>query len=234
MCVLLGLGGVELRPAGARDDVGQHATERFVRKGDLRGQALLILGEGHEMRQPGVVFALEMVPGLVDNGVAQLARSVRTKVEEDHRVAVRHRRCRVLAERHDAGRNQEFVREPGLVALPDKGDRVGGGRSAGLDHSPIGALGPLPSLVPVHRVVPAADGRDSTGSDPLDLARELLDVTRRTGGRLVTSVGEGVDEHPRHAQRPRHLEQRIQVLGRAVDTAGGHQSHEVQRLARRG
>ena len=222
---------MELPPARVGDDLGEDLVERLVAKGDLRREAIFVLGEGHEMGEPRPAVAREVIPALIEDGVRQLASTVRTEVEEDHAVAVADRWWRALAGRHDASRHDEFVGGAATVALLDQGYRVGRCRSGGLHHRPVSTLGPLPSLVAVHRVVAAADRRNGARADRARALRQFRDVAGRTVGRLVPTVGEGMNEHAGHPQRLCHLEQCVQVLARAVHAAGRNKPDQVQRLA---
>src|SRR5207245_10873469 len=105
------------------------------------------------------------VPGLVDDGIAQLASAVGGKVVEDHAIAAADWWWRFLAGRDNPGWHDEFVGDAAVIALRDQGHRVGRRRSARLNHGAIGALGPIPSLVAVHRVVTAADRGNPPGAD---------------------------------------------------------------------
>src|SRR5207247_7421385 len=123
-----------LPPPGGRDNFGQNAHQRLIGKRDLRRQALLVLGERDEVRQSWAVCALEVVPGVIDDGVAELSGPVWPEVEENHTVAVADRGNRVGARRHDPGRLEELVGGPGRVALLDEGNRIRGRRAGRLDR----------------------------------------------------------------------------------------------------
>src|SRR5207247_11307426 len=86
--VLLGCGGRELRPAGARDDFGQGPPQRLIGKRDLGWKALLILGERDEVGERWPVGARKRVPARIEDGMAELSRAVRPKIEEDAAVTV--------------------------------------------------------------------------------------------------------------------------------------------------
>src|SRR5207245_3879667 len=123
MRVFLGFRGVELRPAGSRDDFGQYPSQRLVGKRDLGREALLVLGERHEVREPWPVGARKVVPGRIEDGVAELSRPVRPKVEENDTIAVCNGGNGVAAWRHDPGWLEELVGGSRIVALLDEGER---------------------------------------------------------------------------------------------------------------
>jgi len=120
-----------------------------------------------------------------------LAGSVGTEVEEDRCVRPRPEpgpatNCDWL---------DELVGDPSLIATADSFDRIG----CRLALSPYdrleGALRPLPVLVPVHGVVPTADGRDALRGE----LGEIVSGTRpgRTDEQRITlykSVGVAVED----------------------------------------
>ena len=93
MRVFLGFGGMELRPAGSRDDFGQDPPQRLIGKCDLGWKALLVLGERDEMRERWPVGARKRIPARIEDGMAELSLAVRPKVEEDGRVPIAQRRA---------------------------------------------------------------------------------------------------------------------------------------------
>ena len=87
------------------------------------------------------------------------------------------------------------------------------------------AVGALPPLVAVHRVVAAADGGDSLGGQ----LGQVVNGTRRGD---VAAVREGVD--PRRSSIPSRrgeLEERPQVVDVRVHAAVGDESEEMHRAA---
>lgn len=75
------------------------------------------------------------------------------------------------------------------------------------DHGVIGPLEPIPSLIPVHGVVPAHHRGDLSHAQLLELGLELLDKVLAGGGRHVPSVQKTVDIDLFNSLLPGHLEQ---------------------------
>src|SRR6185437_11237907 len=78
---------------------------------------------------------------------------------------------------------------------------------------------PVPAPVAVHRVIPAADGRD---------AGNTLQVRGRAGRRGVAAVGERVHVHLLDVLAGGQLDQPAQVADVAVDAAVGDEAEQVQ------
>ncbi len=85
--VLLGLGDVELAQALLGEDVGQDVSGEVLGVGDGRGNRRVVLRQADEM-QLRTHRAIESLERVVGEGPRDLARAVRSEVEEDQRVAV--------------------------------------------------------------------------------------------------------------------------------------------------
>src|SRR5437764_818812 len=96
------------------------------------------------------------------SGVAKLrtakatsAPAVGTEVEEERHVVLRQARTAVQDHRLD-----ELVRETSVVRGPHRGDRVVGVRAFARDDRLQRAIGALPAVVAIHRVVATDHGGD--------------------------------------------------------------------------
>ena len=199
MRVLLRLGAVQLAEAV----LGQHLGQRLCH--------LLLLEDDRAVEVVAVTGHRRQVEAGLEQALRELARAVRPEVEEDHRVAG--------LDPGAAGEMRgldELVRDACVVLRLHVGDGVD--RRAGLagDDRVVGALGALPALVAVHRVVAAGDARDPLGG-------ELGEVVDGRVRRDVAAVGEGVD--PRFFRR--EAEQCAQVVDVRVDAAVRDEAEQV-------
>src|SRR5438094_244858 len=215
----LQFGVMELRPAGSRDDFGQDPPQRLIGKCDLGWKALLVLGERDEVRERWPVGARKRIPARIEDGMAELSRAVRPKVEEDDAVTVSHSWNGLAAGRHDPGWLEELVGGSGVVALPDEGNRIRRRGPRSLDHGTVGKLGTIPTLVALPGHGAAAHGRAPAAPDPFQLRTSVLHEPGGTGRWFVAAIGEGMDVDPRQAQLLCHLHPRDQVRQGAVDAA---------------
>ena len=152
------------RQPGLAERLGQRARG-LGRERDEDRQALLVLGHRHDeeiLRAPDGPRATSVEPverRAVGERVGQLPRAVGAEVQVDDRVTVQ--RAASAPSTVDDRRHDELV---GLAARVGGLDRGGRRRRAvcrlAVDDRVVAALGPLPALVAVHRVVAAADGRD--------------------------------------------------------------------------
>ena len=122
MGVLLGLGDVELRPAGLGERLRQR-PRLLGAEGDLDRQARLVLGHRHDedvaRRRLAVgARAVEAVERGVGEGVGQLARAVGAEVDVDDRVVVADR---ALDPVDDRRRDELVGLAPGVGGLDGRG-----------------------------------------------------------------------------------------------------------------
>ncbi len=213
--VLLGLGDVELRAAGVRDDLRDGDRGALRRKGDGERPVLVV---GRQRR---------VVRDRVGQLRGDLAHPVRAEVEGQDGVALVDPRLLVP----DRRRADELV---GLVArvgvLRRLLGRVGVVLGLAADEQVDGLVGPVPALVAVHREVAPDDRADAAGAL---LAAGLLDRGERRGARGrrgVAPVGEGVDDEVRHVELGGEPDQRLEVLLGRVHAAAGHEPDQVDAL----
>jgi hypothetical protein len=114
---------------------------------------------------------------------------------------------------------EELVRLPGLVTLVDRSKGVIRLFPFSLDQPVDGDLDPLPSLIPVHSVVPPDDSRDLSDPVLLDKVEQLLQVPSGGLGGSVPTVTEKVNVDVRDLVRLGDLEELEQVEDVCVDTA---------------
>ena len=219
--VLLGLGDMQLAQARFGDEA-RDGHDRLRREGDghIR-KADLVIGERDERQPGGRAIANEPVEVGPHECPGELARTVRTEVEEDDRVAITDRGALT----HDV-RGEQLVTALGVpVAALQRLFRRPDPRSVGIDDGPPGQLDPVPTAIPIHRVVATVD----RGDGRTDLGDELHRASRRH----VAAIEERVDGDPRHAAPARELDDRGEVRHVGVNAAGGQEPHQVERPAAR-
>jgi hypothetical protein len=90
-------------------------------------------------------------------------------------------------------------------------------------HEPVhGDRDALPTLVAVHRVVPASDARYLADADLAEERGEVLRIARGGLGRGVAAVAKEVDVDVRDTLLLRGLEERLQVVDVRVHAAVGN------------
>jgi hypothetical protein len=118
---------------------------------------------------------------------------------------------------------RKLKKTAGLVARLDRGHSVHGRGSRAVHDRTQRAVGAVPALVAVHRVVAPADGDDGDAR-----ADELGDVAAGRVRRDVAPVREGVHEGALgHSFAPGELDQRAEVIDVAVHAAVGHEPEKV-------
>ena len=138
-----------------------------------------------------------------------------------HRVAVGH--SVVVADHSGA---HELVGLATSVGVHNGVRGAWGLQASRMDDCVVGELRPIPTTVPVHRVVAAAHRPDpSRVAQP---ALELPEVPGPRRGQRIAAVGEGVHDEVGHALASDQLNARLDVLPARVDTAVGDQAHQVQ------
>ena len=227
--VLLGLRQAQVGAAGRRQDLRHVARERRRVEGHGQTEGGVVLGQRRD-RGGGAARALEGVePALVEGqGPGQLPRPVRAEVEEHDGVAVAQRADRLPAAVHHHARFDELVRRARGVGGGDERAGVRGAAPGAPGQRGPGAPRAVPAPVAVHRVVAADDRRDASRARVRQHALDRGHVVGRGGGRGVASVGERVDEQPRHLPPPRHLDQRGQMPEMAVHAPPRDQAQQVQ------
>ncbi len=204
MRVLLGLGGVELPKAVARQHLGHRVPHLLLREGD----------RAREVR--AVARHRRHVEAALEQPLRELARAVGAEVEVDHGVVAPERGRLRVDERLD-----ELVRHARVVAPPHVRHRVCASRPGSVRDRRDCAVGALPALVPVHRPVAAHHVRDP-------LARELGQIGDGRCRRDVASVREGVDPRPlRHSLLLGEPQQRLQVVEVRMDAAVRDEPEQV-------
>src|SRR5207245_11758632 len=101
-----------------------------------------------------------------------------------------------------------LIGDRGSVAGLDVLHRVPGNAAAGAGDHLIGAGGAIPAPVAIHGVVATAHRDNTAATDPLQPLAESSDESRRAGGRLVATGGEGVEVHPPQATPLRQLDRK--------------------------
>ena len=209
MCVLLGLGCVELTRAGGGKDLGERVRHP------------LLLEDDRALEVVAVARHRDDVDACLEQTLRQLADTVRPEVEDDRGVSgrVEPRAARehdgldeLVGDAPRVARSQppRRRRQPPRHAVEDRGQR---------------RVGSFPAVVAVHRVVPADDRRDPRG-------RQGREVGHRRVGRHVAAVGERVNPCLLdHRLASGELEQRAQVIDVRVDAALRDEAEEVHRAA---
>ena len=205
MRVLLRLGGVELWRVVRGEHLGHRLADHLLLEDDRAVEVAAVAGHRGQ------------VDSLLEELLRELASPVGPEVEVD--------RC-VLRPEPGTGQDDgldELVGHPTCVGGLDRRHRVSGLLALAGEDRRQRALGALPTLVAVHRVVAAAD-RD----DPRPFGDQLGEVTARRRRRHVAPVGEGVDVRPLgHVLPACQLEERPQLVDVRVDAAVGDEAEQV-------
>ena len=152
---------------------------------------LAVLRHAHGGRQVQDAAAGKAVEGRIEHRAQNLAHAVRPEVEAKHAVAVMN--AAIVA---DHGGQHELVAEVVRIGVGDHRVGVGEARAFGLHDGAIGPDHALPTLVAIHGVVAADDGRDRyRWRQRIDQAHEVVPGRAR---RRVATVGKGM-HHGWHA-----------------------------------
>ncbi len=218
--VLLRLGGAEHRLAAFGQHFGDDAGQDHRSERDGKRECGVVLRHRDEPDR-GAVPHVEAVEPVERQRPHDLTHPVGAEVEaEDAIAALDPRRVR------DHPRLHEFVGLTRLIRLRDRRERIGDRRADAVDHRVVGELGPVPSLVAVHRVV--APHHSGHG----DAIAQLPHEPEPRLGERIASIEPRVQHH-RDLLPPPQLDRREQVLVERVDAAVADETHQVQGSARR-
>ena len=97
----------------------------------------------------------------------------------------------------------------------------------------VGALNPIPALVPVHGVIAANDAGDTADAGRFAGRLEGLEEPHSRLRRRVPPVRDRVHQHlvPPESLVGRHLQERPEVVVAGMDHPGAQQPKKVERLA---
>ena len=193
--------------------LGQHVVHAHRRESDRKRKFGVVPGHRGDVQVLGHLDLHGLV-GHTEDG-DDLPDTVGPVVEGEDRVALLDPGFGAPA---DDGL-EELVRLPGLVTLVDRSKGVIRLFPFSLDQPVDGDLDPLPSLIPVHSVVPPDDGRDLSDPILLDKVEKLLQVPSGGFGGSVPTVTEKVDVDVGDLVRLGDLEELEQVEDVGVDTA---------------
>ena len=197
--VLLGLRAVQL--AGAAS--GQHLRDRV--------RYVLLLEHDRTVQVVPVPGHRRQIDRRVQQLLRELSCPVGTEVEEDRGVA-----CLDPRPALEVDRFEELVRHTRVVLLLHVRDGLRRRGRPGTHDRVERALGPLPPLVAIHRVVAAGDGRDP-------LLRQVGEVVDGGVRRDVAAVGERVDPGLVGCE----AEQCAEVVDVRVDASVGDEAEQV-------
>ena len=224
MGVLLGLGDAQLGETQVADILAEGVHQLLVGVGHRHvGQGSVVLGGADKVHGQEAGLALHIGEVLVHEAPGDLPGPVGAEVEEDDGVVVPD--LGVLGAHHGL---HKLVRHTGVIGLLDRLSGVGLEGPFAAGDGVIGALHPVPALVPVHGVVAAHDRGDLAHAQLLDLGLELLHIELARAGGHVAAVQEAVDVDLAQSLLLGHLQQGEQVGDVAVDAAVGQQAHQVQ------
>ena len=133
----------------------------------------------------GPVHTLEI---RIHKASGDLAGPVRAEVKEDNGVPIVH--PGTLEAYH---RLHKFVGNSGIVGSLHGIHRIGMERPFSSGHSIIGALNPIPALIPVHGVVSSHDRCNLTDTDLCTFGLKVFHKALARGGRDVPAVQEAMD-----------------------------------------
>ena len=227
MRVLLRLGDPGLLHALGRQPLAEGIGDIDLLEGDLLvgDLGIVVLEADVEDLFPGA--AVKLAELVVAEAVSDLPGAVRAEIEEDDGVAVLDHGHRLTVLHDDRGLD-ELIRLVAVIGSLD-GLRGAGRREAlALRQSVIGDLDAVVVVVPVHRIVAAADHGDLTDADLLHLVFELGQIIDAALGRCVASVQEAVHIYPVEAVALRHFKESVQMRIVAVHTAVRQKSVKVQ------
>ena len=152
MRVFLGLRHPQVSDPAGSEDIREEHIPGLGREGDRQAEGLFVWGHAGDLEAepfgPG-----EAVEILLREGAGQLPAAVRAEIEEEDRVP-RRDRSHGPAFPMDYYRLDKLVGYPRLVRSGHGGNRVGAFPPFPAHHRPESPLGAVPSVVPVHRVVP--------------------------------------------------------------------------------
>ena len=202
-----------------RDDARQH--DGLECGGE--GQRLVVACHRHEPHV-GTAADVETVEAGGRERADDLAHAVGTVVETEDPVAVAD-----AGGAFDNTRFDEFIRFTGRVGVLDCCQGIGCRHTDAFHHRIVRQFRPLPSLIPIHRVVPTDDGGHSRPLvQPSYSLQEVFHEPERRLRRRISAIEPGVNRDGQvGATGQRHYSD--QMLVECMDTAGADQTHDVQR-----
>ena len=202
--------------------MSQQVIKRFRWEGDLNRQTRFVLGEGHhiELRLLG---PLKPIEALANETLHDLARSIRSEVEHQQRVAV----FEVAVGEPDGF--HELIGDVARVArLKGLSGRERTHRQDGVGQQVIGLFRALPALISVHGPVAAAQAHDLADATRGDGVLDLVQVNGSALGGRVASIGDHMDGDIVQSLFSGPLEQSAEVIHMAVNAAVGAESEQMK------
>ena len=231
--VFLGLGDVELAPAGLGEGLRQRAS-LLGREGDRDREPGFEFGHRHDeqVRRRRAAIGrgpIERHELSIGEGVDQLARPIRPEIGVDQWVAAAHGAIDAVDDR----RGEEFVVLAALVAGLDRCHRAQRVLAHAVDDRVVAALDPVPAAVAIHRPVAAGDRGDvRVGVGRREPAFEVGDEADGGSRRRIAAIEQGVDPDARHAPPRREVGERDEVPVVGMDAARPDEADEVETAAR--
>ena len=227
MSVLLGLGDAQLGLAVLGQVLAQDVLQLNRRISDLAvGHGGIILGHADVVDLLAAAAALEAGESVVAEDAGHLTGAVGAEVHEDDGVAVLH--TATLA--GDAGQNELVGLVIGVGCL-DGLLRVGGVVALAVDEGSVSLLLAVPVVVAVHGVVTAGDAGDLADAQLIQLGLQVGKEALAGVGVGVAAIGDAVEVDFLCPHLLCHFQHTEPVVSVAVDAAGTHQTHQVDRLA---
>jgi hypothetical protein len=229
--ILLGLRQPQIGARVAGHDIGEIAAEglRFENHGQPEGPVV----DGHRCRvyvRP--LRAIEAVERVERDRPGDLTHAIGAEVETDHRVAVANRSDGSVVGVGNYDRFDELVGDLFLVRLLDgRGRRLPAAVGAAVDDRLVREMRAVPSLVAIHRVVPADDRGHSSGRGTRQRVMKLCEVADPSRRGRIAPVGNGVDEDAGDTSPRGHVDERMEMTLVTVHAAVGQEADEVQRVA---
>ncbi len=226
MRILLGFRHAKLLSSGGGDDLSEQVVHRLRRKQgpEPRVEVRAVAGYSRGAGEVDGARARKAVETRVEERGQDLPHAIRSEIEAEQAVAVLH--APIIA---DAGGDDELVRYILRVSGRDHGCGIGKARALSLSDRQIGLFDALPSVVAIHRVIAAGDGRDFSNRRKR-VAKRAQEVAGRAR-RRVASIREGVDQS-RHAGLGEQSRQRGGVVLMRVHAAGRYEAEQVACAAR--
>ena len=227
MSVLLGLGNAQLGLAVLGQVLAQDVLQLNRRISDLAvGHGGVILGHADVVDLLAAAAALEAGEGVVAEDTGHLTGTVGAEVHEDDGVAVLH----AATLTGDAGQN-ELVGLIGSIGCLNGLGSVGSVAALTVDECSVSLLLAVPVVVAVHGVVTAGDAGDLADAQLIQLGLQVGKEALAGVGVGVAAIGDAVEVDFLCPHLLCHFQHTEPVVSVAVDAAGTHQTHQVDRLA---
>ena len=224
MSILLSLCDTQLSHAILGNNLTKGILNGFRRICHLNIQAFLILS--HSCKGQLCFLAGKTAELFISKGVSQLTSSIRTEVEEDYSITIVY----TLIVTYN-NRNNKFVSYIISVGCIDSFHSVRSLDTFTTSNSIISFLNTLPAIVTIHCIVTTRQSGNCTAADFVNLRLQLSYILSCRGRIYITTIQESMHVYLLDTLLFGQLQQSIQMLAMAVNTAWRNQTHEMQSAA---